>query len=346
MQVTKKILIMCAGALLTMPLMAQDQSDAEQRALEDAHRALGEAVLDSLAAEGSSEEALRQAEKRMEKAAQEIAELSNNRTSLIWSSESPRVMRGNRARLGVMVDARGTEGPVAGVNVSGVSPGGAAEQAGLEVGDEITAVNGVSFSAESSERARELLLGFMADVEVGDELTVDYLRDGKTTSVKVVAQEGPSLAEFFRQGRGPHLRSAPGAPGMHMNEFVMFGDDRGWGDMELVPLSKELGRYFGAEKGLLVIKAPGERSLQLQDGDVIQSIDGREPKSVHHAMRILGSYQSGEKLELKIMRDKKRAKISVEMPESSRGSGMHRAPGDDKRIIRKEIVIEPTKERT
>ena len=50
--------------------------------------------------------------------------------------------------------------------------------------------------------------------------------------------------------------------------------------------------------------------------DVIQSIDGREPNSVSHAMRILGSYQSGEQLELQIMRDKRRQTVKIEMPDN------------------------------
>jgi len=58
----------------------------------------------------------------------------------------------------------------------------------------------------------------------------------------------------------------------------------GWGDMELVPLTEELGRYFGTDKGLLVVRAPEDDDLKLKDGDVIQRIDGREPQSVAHAM--------------------------------------------------------------
>jgi hypothetical protein len=48
---------------------------------------------------------------------------------------------------------------------------------------------------------------------------------------------------------------------------------------------------------------------------VIQKIDGRTPSSVRHAMRILGSYQAGEKLTLDIMRDKKRRSLDVEIPD-------------------------------
>ena len=55
--------------------------------------------------------------------------------------------------------------------------------------------------------------------------------------------------------------------------------------------------------------------FQLQEGDVILSIDGREPNSVNHCMRILSSYQPGEKLVFNIMRDKRRDTIEVEIPD-------------------------------
>ena len=87
-----------------------------------------------------------------------------------------------------------------------------------------------------------------------------------------------------------------------------------WGDMELVELNEGLGRYFGTDSGLLVVSAPKSDAFKLQDGDVIQSIDGREPTSVGHALRILASYQAGEELELRIMRDKRRQTLSIEMP--------------------------------
>ena len=61
-------------------------------------------------------------------------------------------------------------------------------------------------------------------------------------------------------------------------------------------------------------------TFELEDGDVIQSIDGREPRDVRHAMRILNSYQSGEKLKLGIMRDKKKRTLDVEIPTDKHGS--------------------------
>ena len=68
------------------------------------------------------------------------------------------------------------------------------------------------------------------------------------------------------------------------------------------------------------MKAPKSDAFDLRDGDVIQNIDGRQPKDVRHALRILGSYAAGEKLELGIMRDKKKRTIDVEIPADFQGN--------------------------
>jgi S1-C subfamily serine protease len=59
---------------------------------------------------------------------------------------------------------------------------------------------------------------------------------------------------------------------------------------------------------------------KLQDGDVIVSIDGREPTSGSQITRILGSYQPGEELTLHVMRDHKAQDIKVTVPERHRQS--------------------------
>ena len=57
--------------------------------------------------------------------------------------------------------------------------------------------------------------------------------------------------------------------------------------------------------------------LKLEDGDVIVDIDGRIPSSPSHALRILSSYQPGEKLELNILRTRKRMSFEVTVPQDA-----------------------------
>ena len=223
-----------------------------------------------------------------------------------------------KPRLGVTVGGD-TEGPVEGVSILGVTPGSAAEDAGLRAGDVITSINGESLSADKGAEAYRQLLDFMQGVEEGDKLDIEYLRDGNVGKVEVEPRvvEGGAYAWFG--GDSGFKYAAPethGAPHVvRKYQFATPGFGTSWGDMELVELSEGLGRYFGADAGLLVISAPESDAFQLQDGDVIQNIDGREPNSVGHAMRILGSYQPGEKLKLQIVRDKRQQTLDIEMPD-------------------------------
>jgi S1-C subfamily serine protease len=90
-----------------------------------------------------------------------------------------------------------------------------------------------------------------------------------------------------------------------------------WGDLQLAVLSPALGDYFGTNEGLLVVHAPKNAGVALQDGDVILEIGGRKPTSPEHAMRILGSFEPGETLRIAVMRHKKRETLEGNSPAES-----------------------------
>jgi hypothetical protein len=96
-------------------------------------------------------------------------------------------------------------------------------------------------------------------------------------------------------------------------------------DMELATLTPQLGRYFGSDKGVLVVRAPADGALKLEDGDVILAIDGRAPESGSHATRILASYQPGEKVTLRVVRMHKTLDVDTKLPE--RAEHRHAAAG-------------------
>jgi membrane-associated protease RseP (regulator of RpoE activity) len=315
----KWMFLLPAMGFLLLAGQAVAQSDADE------HR-----QREMEARELEMEEKLRAAEKRMAEAAREIAELSNERLPRMAEIEK-RFAWSSKPRLGVTIESGDEPGPVEGVTILGVSPGSAASDAGLRPGDILTSVNGEALSAESCEEANMRLLDFMKGVEEGDVLDVEYLRNGKSGSVEVE----PRIVEntFVWAGKdGPkdiHVAVPPVAPEVIERFKMEYGSP--WahtrlGDLELVELNQGLGRYFGTDKGLLVVKAPKADSFNIEDGDVIQDIDGREPKDVRHALRILGSYAAGEKLKLGIMRDKQRVTIDVEIPADFQGSLEPRAP--------------------
>ncbi|MDH3531317.1 MAG: PDZ domain-containing protein [Gammaproteobacteria bacterium] len=321
---------------LTVPVMAAAllagqavaQNDDDRRTVADTAQ-----LHDSEAREAELARRLREAEAKMAEAARQIAELTSERLPHIQRLERRiEMVNDGRPRLGVTIGGD-EDGPVEGVRIVGVTPGSAASDAGLRAGDIITAVNDESLSAAEVEQANAKLLDFMAAVEEGDTLDIEYLRDGKVGKVEVEPRPvDVNVFAFGGDGRGFRLPAAPDmhiAPGMVdglKERFLFHWSGGSWGDMELVELNEGLGRYFGTDEGLLVVAAPESSALQLEDGDVIQKIDGRTPTSVRHAMRILASYQAGESLSLEIMRDKKRRTLNVEIP-AERSSMLFPGPG-------------------
>lgn len=310
---TWKIVLTLTAALLFAGY-ALAQSDEETKRLE--------------AEQQKSEytERLRAAEERMEQAAREIAEITRERLPSMTQIER-RFELWNKPRIGITIEESDKPGEVKGVEVGGVTPESAAEDAGLRAGDILTAINGETLSAANSRDANQRLLDFVKGVEEGDEIKLDYLRNGKQDSVKLKPRV-MEMHAFSWSSDNEHM-GAPKAPGHvfppeAIEKFrFQFGfpfAGGAWGSMELVALSEGLGRYFGTETGLLVVSAPKAEGIDLQDGDVIQTIDGRVPSDTRHCLRILSSYESGETLELGIMRDKKKRTIKVEVPADSHSS--------------------------
>jgi C-terminal processing protease CtpA/Prc len=309
------------AALLLLAGQAAAQTDDEERLREMEAK---EAEME--AREAEMEERLREAEAQMEEAARTIAEITKERLPEIMKIES-RFAMANTPRIGITIESTDEPGPVEGVKILGVSPGSAASDAGLRSGDILTSVNSESLGGANCGEANERLMHFMKGVEEGDVLKVEYLREGKVGSVELEPRIMSERA-FVWMDKGPKSFSVPP---VHLDpeamkqwkmEFAFPWAGSGLADLELVELNDGLGRYFGTDKGLLVVSAPESEAFKLREGDVIQSIDGREPKDVRHAMRILSSYQAGEKLTLGIMRDKKKTTIDVELPADHHGNLM------------------------
>jgi len=349
MLVLKKVMAMTLVALLCAPAIAQENAETEEG------RRLAQERLEQLGTEGEAARAremqsagyeaearMHEAERRLAEAARQVADLSMAQLPRVERLE--RVIRASRGpMLGVSISSVDDSGPVEGVELMGVSPGGAAEEAGLRSGDVITSINGESLTADNSARANEKLLDFMEGVEEGDKLDVEYLRAGKSQSASLTPRPMENnVFAFGFDGDNFNVPSFPVAPHVErFGNFIWRSDGDGFGAMELAPLSERLGSYFGTDEGLLVVSAPANDDLQLEDGDVILSIDGRKPTSVAHAMRILGSYESGEELEIEIMRDKRKRTIKLEIPDNrSSAVSPDFAPGAPVAVRQKVVLIE------
>lgn len=347
---TMKLIIPVMALLL---LAGQAVAQSDERRLADAEREAAAALSETEAREAEVARKLNEAERQMAEAARQIAELTAERLPQLREIQRHiEIIGDDRPRLGVNIGEVSDEGPAEGVRVIGVTPGSAADDAGLRTGDIITAINEEPMSADDPADATRLVLDFMAGVEDGDVLEVEYLRDGKIGTVEVEPRH-VEIRAFGLRGSPkdfsmPLMREFELAPDMaekFHRSFSFSWPGNVWADMELVDLNEGLGKYFGADSGVLVVSAPESNALQLQDGDVIRKIDGREPKSVRHAMRILSSYQPGENLELQILRDKKQRTLDIEMPDD-RSSMIFEAPASVRPAAVARPVPAPRKERT
>ena len=266
------------------------------------------------AEEAKTRAKLEEARARLDKAAREVAELSTQLGA--HARHDVRFIAGgpHRAVLGIQVDPRSDN---KGVRVLGVSPGGPAAEAGLRDSDLIIALDGVPTTGSDSDRA---LIEQMRKVKPEQKVKVRVVREGKNKDLTVVARPMAFDERMFNVrlpegamgtigGNFDNIQNMPMVK--HFRAFV----PSEFGGMELASITPKLGAYFGVTEGVLVVQAPENDAFKLEDGDVLQAIDGRKPEDGGHALRILRSYKSGEKLNLTVLRQRKPVTLAVTMPE-------------------------------
>jgi len=207
----------------------------------------------------------------------------------------------DRAYLGIALDDGGDGSD--GVRVKGVTPDGPAHKAGLKTGDVITALNGKSLARDGTASPARKLIDEMKNIKPGTKVAIAYTRDGKAQSTTVETGEFPRhLGHHWQGDGGNHGAMAYHLPMHHL---------AGFGELELTALNPDLGAYFGAATGVLVVQGPASEAVPLKGGDVILKIGERVPANPSQTWRILSSYDQGEKIPLTIMRQRKQQEISL-----------------------------------
>ncbi len=264
-----------------------------------------------------------------------------------------------RQRLGVAVNLTAQESDQYGALIDAVSPGGPAAKAGLRAGDVITALDGKSLtSGPKPENADDdssvpglRLIELASKLAPNDTVDVAYRRKGESKTAKLVTGDDASDMAFFRgpMGDGAEMQRfefrMPGGPGGAMMgpgmrgltadkiqdieilrdgpggaARIMVGMRGPLGDLELAPINADLGRYFGASEGVLVLNTPKKDGLGLKGGDVVLAVDGRKVSGPSQLLRILRTYDAGDALKFEILRDRKRETVTGKMPEPQKVS--------------------------
>lgn len=262
------------------------------------------------------------------------------RTRIFINDDSPDVIRNRmravthrRARLGVTVDMSASENDSIGATLQAVTPGGPAAKAGLRSGDIVTRLNGKSLVANDNLRAGEdeslpgvRLVEFAAQLKPNDTVSVVYRRGTARLATTLVTGDEPiTILEGLEPGGelrfnvpGSMFWEGPGFEGRMFSHRLLgdggtayaFAFGGGLADLELAPLNPDLGQYFGAAEGVLVINLPRESTLGLKGGDVILSVDGRKATNPGSLLRILRSYEAGDSFKFEVMRNKARVTVT------------------------------------
>lgn len=218
-----------------------------------------------------------------------------------------------------------------GARIAAVTPGGPAAKSGVKIGDLLVAVDDKALmpDAEVDGKAVGEAIAALDDLKVGQEVRLTLLRDGKKSDIVVKAErreprtfayvlnnDGDIQPIKFAPNDVDHIVREARHSASDAREFVQTLHARmPWRGLNLTSLDKDLGTYFGTERGALVISADAETFPDLRSGDVVQSIDGEAVTDPTDAMRLLRDAPGGGEIKLQVMRQKKPVTLTMKTPE-------------------------------
>lgn len=288
-------------------------------------------------AQDTDNRTLEQARADLQRAAARVAALSADRAVHV-------ARRHTRPVLGVVLAPDAD----AGVRIAAVTPGSAADDAGLRSGDRVVGIAGSPILGRDGERRLDNARGLLRGLAGATPVRVDYERAGRRTSVDITPRPGTGVAmlsgdelartlEGVREGLdgvdmqriGEQVRIATSGIGQEVERALaaagLDADCEGracgtprllsavrWSGLNLAALDADLGRYFGTDRGVLVLSTGSIDGLRA--GDVIQRVDGEAVATPRDVMRRLRGRDEGERVAIGYLRDRRSGTAQVTVP--------------------------------
>ena len=145
--------------------------------------------------------------------------------------------------------------------------------------------------------------------------------------VRIECKQGDEACMKRAEAHGPHGPHAIGdGPRVQMFRFdctpgePCAGQQRlaeafRWNGLNLASVDAQLGRYFGTDKGVLVLSA-GPALGTLQPGDVIQRVDGKAVDTPRAVMDALRDKPADSAIAVEYLRDRKSGTTQVKVPKA------------------------------
>ena len=298
--------------------------------------------------DAAAEAELAAARRELERAAKRVAELSHGAPH---EDQVHRIERHvvRKPVVGVLL----APDPQSGVRIAGVTPDSAAAKAGLRSGDRIVSIDGTQVLGSSGELRVENARKLLGDLDTKKQVKLAYQRDGRNGVAQVTPQMGeriimlpgmdgdPGIPGNMRIHQGPDrmividgeamdgtlprvapnirrelIRMGPGDECKGENcKLPMLAEAFRWNGLNLASVDAQLGRYFGTDRGVLVLSS-GPDLAGLQAGDVIHKVDGKAVDTPREAMAALRARPADSLVAIDYLRDRKPGSAKVKVPEA------------------------------